>query len=185
MENVAKPAIAVALLAVLGIGCYTWGEHSRHEASPVPVATVAPASMADPTTVSARTAATLPPNSGDPTVAAPNPPLSAPLAANGSAPAPLNTAMPVGSPTATPIGTVPLNSAPTIASTSRTTTTTVVPQSSTTYVEKKTVVEGPVHKVYVHKVAHYKHRKTDKVHVARATKHGAMFALKLPGRLAL
>jgi hypothetical protein len=54
----------------------------------------------------------------------------------------------------------------------------------TTTVEKTTTVE-PGKRVYVtRRVFVSKHHRSDKVHVARATKHGAMFALKLPGRLA-
>jgi hypothetical protein len=64
-------------------------------------------------------------------------------------------------------------------------TTTVTPVESTTVVEKKTVVTPTTHTAYTQRYVHYKHHKTDKVHIARATKHGVMFALKLPGRASL
>ncbi len=57
-----------------------------------------------------------------------------------------------------------------------------------TTVEKSTVTDVPAErKVYVTRKVYVSktHKKSGKVHIARATKHGAMFALKLPGRLAL
>jgi len=60
---------------------------------------------------------------------------------------------------------------------------TVTPYEEKTVTETTTTKVRPAHRVYVHRYARY--RKNDKVHVVRAAKHTTMFALKLPGRMAL
>lgn len=171
MQNITKPAIAVGLLAALGIGCYTWGQHAdKQPQTQMPTSAVAPASIATPPLT--------------PTQASENQPQSA-LNANARGTQSVTTTR--STVMATPPGAFTPQQ---WTQTSRTITTTepapvegqsvaAHPGTMSTYSEKKTVV----HQAYVHRT--YKHHRTDKVHMARATKHGVMFALKLPGRMAL
>jgi len=59
---------------------------------------------------------------------------------------------------------------------------TVTTTRTTAYVPESTT---EVHRVYVHRQVHYRHYKSDKIHVSRAVKHSIAFAVKMPGRLRL
>ncbi len=192
MQNVTKPAIAVGLLAALGIGCYTWGQHAQLGNVPsttTTTATTSPSPLpapvpAIPPTAQVVTPAVPAPRAGYPTPAGQLPPNS---------PAVTTVSTPVGAVPAAAVtnGPPPSQNWQTQPGTTETTTLTrqepIAAAAPTTYVEKKSVTTTttkPIHTAYTQRAVHYKHHKTDKVHVARATKHGAMFALKLPGRLA-
>ncbi len=191
MQDLAKPAIVVALLAAVGIGCYTWGQHKSADPaavpSPYPTASqppivgapgavapsaINPASLADQATTvtTTRTARMAPGITSQTTSSARSLPVAPSLPMTPGAPRNPNQPLLQEE----PVATVPYAG-----------TTTVTPVESTTVVEKKTVVMPARHVAYTEHRVHYKHHKTDKVHIARATKHGVMFALKLPGRAAL
>jgi hypothetical protein len=174
MQNITKPAIAVGLLAALGIGCYTWGQHAdKQPQTPMPTASaVAPASLATP--------AAPPPLT--PARASVNPPQGAQIGANPVTNQNVTTEK--AAVLSQPGAFTPQQWTQTRAVTTQTATGDAQipsqPGTISTYTEKKTTT---VHQAYVHRT--YKHHRTDKVHMARATKHGVMFALKLPGRMAL
>ena len=188
MQNVTKPAIAIGVLAALGLGAYTWGQHTGAGPSTLPnqspaVSTTAP--MASPFPTSGYPPAAPSTLAPVPVVGAGAPP-AAPLpqgASSGYSSQSIKTSTP---------GVAPVASAQNWQTQSGQTTETTtltketpVAGAPTTYVQEKTVTQTtPARTAYTTRVVHYKHHKTDKVHVARATKHGAMFALKLPGRLA-
>jgi hypothetical protein len=193
MQDMRKPAIGVALLAAIGIGCYTWGQHKAADStatvpSPYPTATqppvlnqpngnlptvVNPGSMADQT----NSVTTTRNNPGSPTLTQTTSTASTVPVVPGS---PV-TQMQVNPNAPQAPGYAPTVPGQPVAAVPYAGTTTVTPIESTTTVEKKTVVT-PTHTAYTQHTVHYRHHKTDKVHIARATKHGVMFALKLPGR---
>ena len=190
MKDMARPAIVVGLVAAIGIGCYTWGQHKAADPTipaPYPTATqpfpgnsptvvqpnvVNPASMANQTD-SVTTTKIIP---GAPTVTQTTSTASAVPVAPGAAITQVN-------PNAPLVPAVPVTGAP-VAAVPYAGTTTVTPIESTTVVDNKTVVTPTRHVAYTTRTVHYKHHKHDKVHIARGTKHGVMFALKLPGRAA-
>jgi hypothetical protein len=174
--------------------CYTWGQHKAADStatvpSPYPMAaqqpvvgqpistvpaSVNPASMADQTN-SVTTTRNIP---GTPAVTQTTSTASAVPAVPGAPITQVNPNAPMAPAVAPAYPGQPVAAVPYAG------TTTVTPIDSTTVVEKKTVVT-PTRTAYTQRTVHYKHHKTDKVHIARATKHGVMFALKLPGRAAL
>ena len=194
MQDMRKPAIVVALLSAVGIGCYTWGQHKAADStatvpSPYPMAAQQPvvgqpistapsavnqASMADQTN-SVTTTRNIP---GTPAMTQTTSTASAVPAGPGAPITQVNPNAPMAPAVAPAYPGQPVAAVPYAG------TTTVTPIDSTTVVEKKTVVT-PTHTAYTQRTVHYKHHKTDKVHIARATKHGVMFALKLPGRASL
>ena len=56
-------------------------------------------------------------------------------------------------------------------------------KETTTTTVTSTPAPAPPRRAYVHRRVAY--RRTDKVHIGRAVKHTAEFALKLPGRASL
>jgi hypothetical protein len=194
MQDMRKPAILVALLSAVGIGCYTWGQHQSADSTatattPYPTAAQlsvvrqpignAPAAM-NPASMADQTDQT---NSASPTRNVPGSPnvtsrASAVPIVSGAPLTQMNQNAAVVPGVAPAVQGRPVTSMPYAG------TTTVTPVS-TTVVERKTVVTPTTHTAYTQRSVQYKHHQRDKVHIARATKHGVMFALKLPGRAAL
>lgn len=190
MQKMVIAAIAIPVAAALGFGCYEMSKQSNANTAlqnqqPAPGS---PQYLASPPSQSALTPGTATPQATTTTQTAVAP---GGLVPGGSttqavrvvpgnqmvvAPAGTNQSMTTTSSTSTlnPTSQPQLYAQQPVAA--------VPPAVSQTTIEKETVVT-PTRTVYK-KVYVTKHHKSGKVHVARATKHGAMFALKLPGRLA-
>jgi hypothetical protein len=190
MSKVTITAAAVTLVLALGMGAYQVGKWNQPQALP-------DQSSAQPTPTQAYAPATVRPVDAPPNYTGNMPPPSTAIVPGQGSVSTMNGAVPPQRSEDIPPGqsTYLTREVPTSDQVTQRTTTYVNPSGSertttyvnpsgseTTVIEKKTVVYEP-HTVYRRHIVAHHHRKSDKVHVARAAKHATMFAAKLPGRI--
>jgi hypothetical protein len=171
MQKTTLTILTVGLLSAVGIGAYELGNYKSHndlsaytlQPSSIPPATTSASLMTQPQSSSAAPLGTLPPLQTGTTSVLPQPAPQAnlgPMTNTSSRPT-----LQTETPTAAMSPALPDNS----------------------YVQNKetttNVVTTAPHRAYVHRRVAY--RRSDKVHIGRAVKHTAEFALKLPGRASL